>query len=135
MLQLVRFLRHGDTVYRNNALLIIATCIIRSKRNKEQYTHLQINLVFARHSSESFVYDVLQLNVLPPHVSVGTIFETSSLKTLQQFTTGFAFPGAHQEEDCSKEMDVNVNPPGVAGCFVSFRLACAVRITLKSTNI
>ncbi|KER27434.1 hypothetical protein T265_13801, partial [Opisthorchis viverrini] len=30
----------------------------------EKYTHLQINLVFTRDSTESLIYDVLQLNVL-----------------------------------------------------------------------
>ncbi|KER21735.1 hypothetical protein T265_15022, partial [Opisthorchis viverrini] len=30
----------------------------------EKYTHLQINLVFTRDSTESLVYDILQLNVL-----------------------------------------------------------------------
>ncbi|KER20725.1 hypothetical protein T265_10779 [Opisthorchis viverrini] len=30
----------------------------------EKYTHLQINLVFTRDSTESLVYDILQLKVL-----------------------------------------------------------------------
>ncbi|KER33728.1 hypothetical protein T265_00416 [Opisthorchis viverrini] len=35
-----------------------------SKRHFDQYTHLQINLVFTRDLTESLVYDILQLNVL-----------------------------------------------------------------------
>ncbi|KER24340.1 hypothetical protein T265_07979 [Opisthorchis viverrini] len=39
----------------------------------DKYTHLQIDLVFTRDSTESLVYDVLQMNVL----HIGTIFEIS----------------------------------------------------------
>ncbi|KER21877.1 hypothetical protein T265_09907 [Opisthorchis viverrini] len=35
-----------------------------SSLNLEKYTHLQISLVFTRDSTESLVYDVLQLNAL-----------------------------------------------------------------------
>ncbi|KAG5451363.1 hypothetical protein CSKR_105311, partial [Clonorchis sinensis] len=68
----------------------------------DKYTHLHINLVFARDSPGT------QLNLPPIHVSVATIFEISRymyirnallirlLKILRQPTTGFALLGAHQ---------------------------------------
>ncbi|KER27495.1 hypothetical protein T265_13779, partial [Opisthorchis viverrini] len=37
---------------------------VNNSHGFEKYTHLQINLVFKKDSTESLVYDILQLNVL-----------------------------------------------------------------------
>ncbi|GAA32179.2 integral membrane protein GPR155 [Clonorchis sinensis] len=48
----------------------------RTKSASDKYTRLHANLVLTGGSSESLVYDILQL-IVPPHVSLGVVFEIS----------------------------------------------------------
>ncbi|KER33227.1 hypothetical protein T265_00913 [Opisthorchis viverrini] len=55
----------------------------------EKYTHLQINLAFARDSTEFLLYDILQLNVLHTGCTTHKVAENSStaLDLSMQFPT------------------------------------------------
>ncbi|KER30003.1 hypothetical protein T265_03483 [Opisthorchis viverrini] len=79
--------------------LVLPSCgIFAGPHVFEKHTHLQIDLVFTRDSTESLVYDTLQLKVL--HISRFMIQKllTRLLKTLRQPKTSFAPLGAYQEE-------------------------------------
>ncbi|KER32390.1 hypothetical protein T265_12822, partial [Opisthorchis viverrini] len=68
---------------------LIKIVVFHNTRTLLNYTHFQINLVFTRDSTESLIYDVLQLNVL--HTG-RLMFQV----TLRQPKTSFAFLGVHQ---------------------------------------
>ncbi|KAG5442810.1 hypothetical protein CSKR_112273, partial [Clonorchis sinensis] len=88
---------------------------LQQNASPDKYTHLQIDLVFTRGSTESLVYDILQPNVLHKgrlmfhlvrysrHCSIFSQRElfTKLLKTLQQSTTSFALLGVHQAHSLS----------------------------------
>ncbi|KER22367.1 hypothetical protein T265_09536 [Opisthorchis viverrini] len=64
-----------------------------SVRDSKKYNRLQINLAFTRDSTESLVYDILQLNVLHPSLSMFQLARYSRYRMVFRYLTAMPSEG------------------------------------------